>query len=227
MEKFGFEVRVIPNVVDAVPADFRLRKSVEPRLIWMRSFHANYNPEMAIRTLALLKREHPDATLVMAGVDKGLEAGVKEAARAAGLEHSVRFPGFLDRESKLREFANADIYLNTNRIDNTPVSVIEACSMGLPVVATNVGGISQLLTHRETGLLVDDDRPDEMAEAIMELIRDPDLAERLSANGKILSDRSSWDAVRRSWSGLFDELAERSDVRVGKPAPDAVHHGNV
>jgi glycosyltransferase involved in cell wall biosynthesis len=172
----------------------------------MRSFHSDYNPLMALRVFEIVRRDHPDATLVMAGVDKGLEDEAKNAAGKLGLKDAVRFPGFLDPAAKVREFAAADIYLNTNRVDNTPVSVIEAAAMGLPVIATAVGGIPDLISDRQNGLLVPDDDDQRMADAALTLLADPALAGRLSRNGRALAERSSWTSVRREWERVFAEV---------------------
>ncbi|MGB7201869.1 MAG: glycosyltransferase family 4 protein [Pyrinomonadaceae bacterium] len=206
MLRYGFGMRVIPNVIDLDSYAYRLRQKISPKLFWMRSFHPIYNPQMALDAFAAVKRELPEATLVMAGVDKGLEDAIKSSAIRMGLHDAVRFPGFLDEDAKIREFSGADIYMNTNRIDNMPVSVVEACAMGLPVVATDVGGLSRLIDHGENGLLVGDDDPNEMADAIMTLLRDPDLTERLSRNGRSLAEKSAWTVVRRAWEVLFDEI---------------------
>jgi glycosyltransferase involved in cell wall biosynthesis len=124
-------------------------------------------------------------------------------ARELGLGDAVRFPGYLDMAAKVREGNAADIFLNTNRIDNMPVSVIEACAMGLPVVATNVGGIPQLLTDGETALLVPDDDDEAMAAASLRLLHDAALASELSQNGRELASHSSWEQVRPQWERLF------------------------
>jgi glycosyltransferase involved in cell wall biosynthesis len=216
MEKLGHSARVIPNVIDIGSYPYKLRSKIAPNLIWMRSFHPIYNPKMALDAFSVIKSAYPDATLAMAGVDKGLEADTKRIARENGMESAVRFPGFLDAEAKVREFSRADIYLNTNRIDNMPVSVLEACAMGLPVVATNVGGISRMLSDRHNALLVSDDNVDEMSRAVKELLTDRGLAERLSTNGKLLADRSSWAAVRPQWDDLFVEVLTRRQTMRGR-----------
>lgn len=204
-----FSIRVVPNIIFLDSYPFRLRKQISPRLIWMRSFHPIYNPKLALDVFASIKAEYSEATLVMAGADKGLENEIKDLARRMGLVDSIRFPGFLERSAKIREFSDADIYLNTNKVDNMPVSVVEACAMGVPVIATNVGGISHLLTNGESGLLVRDNDAIEMAEAVRELLNNPSLAERLSKNGQILAEKSSWLNVRPQWEGLFCELADK------------------
>jgi glycosyltransferase involved in cell wall biosynthesis len=202
----GYRVRVIPNVIDLPAYPWRLRGKLTARLFWMRSFHPVWNPAMALRVLARVRRTHPDADLVMAGQDKGYEPEIRKLAQELGLDGSVRFAGFLDMESKAREGMRADIFINTNRIDNMPVAVVEACAMGLPVVTTNVGGIPDLLRDGHTGLLVPDDDDQAMSDAILRLMADPALAERLSVNGRELAQRSSWASLRGEWESAFAEV---------------------
>lgn len=222
LQQDEFVVRIIPNVIDLGRYAFRLRQKISPKLFWMRSFHPIYNPQMALDAFAAVKRDVPEATLVMAGVDKGLEDAIKSSAIRMGLHDAVRFPGFLDEDAKIREFSEADIYLNTNRIDNMPVSVVEACAMGLPVVATEVGGLSHLIDHGKNGLLVPDNDPNKMAAAIMTLLRDPDLTERLSGNGRLLAEKSSWTSVRKSWEVLFDQILSPTGESDNHKAPAVV-----
>ncbi len=199
--------RVIPNILDIDRYVFRQRTAVAPRLLWMRTFQEIYYPQMAVEVLAELRRTHPQATLCMAGQERGLHETVAALAAARGLADAVRFPGFLDAAGKAREFAAHDIYLNTNRVDNTPVSVLEAAAFGLPIVATNVGGIPHLLRDGETGLLVPSEDVAAMAAAVRRLLAEPLLAAKLSANGRRLAESCAWDAVRVKWVELFDEVA--------------------
>jgi glycosyltransferase involved in cell wall biosynthesis len=216
----GFNARIIPNVIDLSQYPFRLRERVKPRLFWMRSFHPAWNPVMALRVLARLRATFPEATLVMAGSDMGLHAEVQRLAGEWGLQSAIRFPGFLNMEAKGREEEVADIYINTNRIDNMPVAVVEACAMGLPVVATSVGGIPDLLVDGETGLLVPDDDHEAMTDAIIRVLMEPGLAGRLSANGLKLAEQSSWQQVRPKWESLFEELMEADAISM-KPISSA------
>jgi glycosyltransferase involved in cell wall biosynthesis len=176
----------------------------------MRSFHPIYNPLMALRVLRRVRETLPDATLTMGGQDKGLAAGLRRDAARLGVADAVRFVGFLDLAGKAREGGAADIFINTSRIDNTPVAVIEAGAMGLPVVSTDVGGIRDLLSDGVSGLLVPDGDVDAMADAILRLVGDPPLAERLSTNGRVLAETSSWEHVRACWARLFADLDGRA-----------------
>ena len=202
-EAHGFKVRVIPNVIDFDDYPFRIRRDVKPRLFWMRSFDHAWNPAMAVRVLAALKQHVPDATLVMAGKDKGLEAETRTLSAKLGVMDSVRFAGFLDHAGKSREGLDADIFINTNHIDNMPVAIVEAWAMGLPVVATAVGGVPDLIEEGRTGILVGADDVDAMVQAVRRLLSDPELAERLSLSGRKRAEESSWGRVRQQWEQVF------------------------
>jgi glycosyltransferase involved in cell wall biosynthesis len=202
----GFAVQVIPNVIDLAQYPYRHREVAQPRLFWMRAFHPIWNPLMALRVLSLLRRSHPESRLVMAGQDHGLQAAVQREAQQAGLADAVDFVGFVTREAKGRQFDAADVFLTTNRIDNMPVAVVEACAAGLPVVSTNVGGIPDLLTQEETGLLVEDNDDAAMAQAIQRLLTEPGLAGRLSRNGRRLAESCAWPQVRPQWERIFAQV---------------------
>ena len=206
----GLDARILPNVVDLDRYCFRHRRTLHARLFWMRAFHPIYNPQLAVRVLARVRREVPEATLVMAGQQKGAERETEELTRTLGVEDAVRFAGFLDADGKRREGDAADIFINTNRVDNTPVAVLEAAAMGLPIVATSVGGIPALLEHERDALLVADDDEEGMAAAILRLLRDPDLASRLSRNGRLLAERSGWQAVGAAWKAMLRDVAARA-----------------
>lgn len=214
---FGFNAHIVPNVLDLSLYPYRHRHKVRARLFWMRSFHPAYNPEMAVRVLAHVRKHAKDATLVIAGQDKGKQATVQALARKLKVDAAVCFPGYLNTVSKIREGNSADIFLNTNRVDNTPVGVMEACAMGLPVVATNVGGIPDLLKHGETALLVPDNDDEAMAAAVTRLLQDSELAGRLSANGRKLAEGFSWEQVHPQWEELFSEVMARSATAYKDP----------
>ena len=197
------DTQIIPNVIDTEGYQFRLRSNLRPRLFWMRAFSQLYNPLMAIRVMARVRSRYPDATLNMAGKDLGDLGRVCAAISQEGLEGSVTLPGFLDAPGKLQALNQADIFINTSQVDNMPVAVMEACAAGLPVVSTRVGGIPDLITHEENGLLVDPDDDAGMAAAIFRLIEEPALSARLSENGRTLSETNSRSIVVPQWERLF------------------------
>jgi len=143
----------------------------------------------------------------MGGQDRGWLSEVKQRIRKLNLEPNIRLVGFMNKTIKQMEFSSHDIYLSTTRVDNTPVSVIEAAAFGLPIVATSVGGIPYMLQDEETALLVEDNNADEMAVAVSRLIDDSTLSSRLSEKGREMADTYDWKSVRLSWESLFHEMS--------------------
>jgi len=215
VSRHGFRCRIIPNVVDVQEYVHRPRRGLRPRLLWVRTFHEIYNPSMAIHVVARLRESGVDATLVMAGQDRGLQEPTRRLAERLGVGKAVRFPGFLDMAGKKREGGEADIFINTSHFDNMPVTVVEACAMGLPVVSVGVGGILDLLRHEETGLIVPDGDVESMAGAVRRLLADPALAETLSRNGRSLAERSAWQRVRPLWGDLLASVLAPEPARGG------------
>lgn len=204
----GLSARVVPNVLE-LEAYTKLERG-EPeaaalRLLWMRTFHEIYHPELALETLAILRQRGLDATLTMAGQDKGLEAACRRRAAELGLTGAVTFAGFLDLPGKLAALADHDVFLNTNRVDNAPVSLLEAAAAGLPIVATAAGGISRLLTSEAEALLVPIDDAPALAAAVERLFADRELRLRLIAGGRKVAAASAWPNVYASWREVFQE----------------------
>ena len=206
--RLGIECEVIPNVLDLNAYKWLHRSTLEPpvRLLWVRTFHEIYHPEMAIHALWELQRRGVDARLTMAGQDKGLEQACRELAAELGLTERVDFAGFLDMAAKQRLFAEHDVYLHTNRVDNTPVTVIEACAFGLPMIATSVGGLPDLIEHEVSGLLVDSEDAGAMARAVARLLAEPRLMDQLSSGGRQLAQRCAWSRVYEQWVELSGRL---------------------
>lgn len=205
---WGYEVAVVPNVLPFDPPPARARVAARPALLWMRTFAPEYDPLAAVDAFALIVRSHPDATLTMAGGDQGMLAATVARAGEVGLSDRIAFPGFLDAAGKADAFARHDVFVNTNRVDNTPVSVLEAAAAGLVPVAVRVGGIPALLTDGVDSVLVEPGDVGAVAAAVTGLLDDPARFEALSGGAIELADRSRWPAVRARWEDeVIDPVA--------------------
>ena len=202
------KVTVISNMIDLEAYPFHLRSQVRPNLFWMRTFEDIYNPELAIETLSILKRDFPEAQLTMAGRDQGLLEATRVMVRDRGVENNVRFVGFLDLDGKKRELTSHDIFLNTNRVDNMPVSLLEVAACGLPIVSTNVGGIPFLFVNEKSAMLVPNNDADAMAQAVIRLLCEPELACRLSQNGRKIALASGWNSIKSQWDSLIADILD-------------------
>jgi glycosyltransferase involved in cell wall biosynthesis len=192
----GFSVSRIPNPFDPEKFPFAPRESFAPNLLWVRSLAPLYNPMMALEALRLLAGKYPSATLCMVGPDRGIRAALEDFVRLHGLR--VTFAGRLSQQEWAGLSRQYDIFLNTSRADNAPFSLLEAASLGLAVVSTDVGGIPHLFENRKHALLVAPDAQ-AMAEAIGALIENPAQATAIVAGARELSMRSHWPEVRAKW----------------------------
>lgn len=188
----------IPNTIVLENYTFRKRGAIRPRLLWVRSFSPIYNPKMAIDVASRLKQKFPDASLCMVGPDKnGLLGEIAQLAR--DLDADVRFTGKLSKPEWTALSEDFDIFINTTHFDNTPVSVIEAMALGLPVVSTNVGGIPFLLENERTALLVNDNDAHAMAQSIERLVESQLLSSSLAINAQAEVENFDWKRVRGQW----------------------------
>ncbi len=210
MRPYREDLLVLPNALQVEAYRFRLRSKPRPRLVWLRAFHALYNPCLAPRVLALLAPRFDDVCLMMVGPDKrdGSIPAVAQVARALGVSDRIEMPGGVPKEAVAAWMDRGDIFLNTANVDNAPISVLEAMACGLCVVSTNVGGIPHLLEHEHDALLVPPNDPEAMAEAVRRLLTEPGLAEKLSRNGFRKAQGFDWALILTEWESLFSTVAE-------------------
>lgn len=208
--KAGFDVTYIPNFVELEQYPFLKRNTIKPRLMWVRAFHHVYNPTLAVDILKLLSAKFPDVALCMVGTDKDGSMGlVRSKAKEEGVSNQLEITGYLSKEDWKRKSESFDIFINTTNFDNMPVSVIEAMALGLPVVSTNAGGLPYLIHHEEDGIIVNMGDANAFAEAIERLVRQPDLAGKLSDKARAKVEGFDWQVVKHQWKQVITDHARK------------------
>jgi glycosyltransferase involved in cell wall biosynthesis len=135
----------------------------------------------AVRTVARVARQRPDVRLVLVG--EGPErAKIEELVGRHQLAANVRFLGL--RKDVGRLLKGADLFLLTSVSEGIPLTVIEAMAAGLPVVATRVGGLSEVVEDGETGRLAPSGDDAALADAVLRLAGDPELRRRMGRRGQ-------------------------------------------
>ena len=202
-EKEGFKnVIYIPNTIEIEKYEFKLRTELTPNLLWVRAFASIYNPKMAVKVLQQLQKQYPSATLTMVGPDKdGSLQTTKDFAKSLGI--TVNFSGQLTKEEWWELASKHDIFINTTHFDNTPVSVMEAMALGLPVISTNVGGIPFLLTNEQNALLVPDNDITAMTNAVLDLLENKPKNNLLITNARTFIEQMDWKLVKQSWVSIL------------------------
>ena len=207
------KIQVIRNGQDPTrfwPAEPRFVSPI--RLLALGRFVAKKGLEDALSATALLNRDGIACELVLAGSGPQ-ERRLKRLARKLGIAEHIRFPGFVPRHLTRELFRNCDLFVMPSQIDphgdrdGIPNVVLEALLHRIPVVATAVGGIPELIRDGETGRLVPPNDPTALAQAMRDLIRDPEQARAMAARGcervrreydLDANSRALWDRIRNA-----------------------------
>jgi len=212
-------VRVIPNGVDAD----RFRPEPNGRLMARRraglpaqapvvgivaALRPEKNHRLFLDAAARLLRRLPDARFVVVG-DGPERAGLETTARSLGLHDAVLWLG---TRSDVPELLRAlDVFTLTSTSEASPVSILEAMASGLPVVASDIGSVSESVRCGETGLLVPSGDASQFANDWHRLLTQPELARRFGAAGRQeVLDHWSLDAMVRGYERLVEEIFEKA-----------------
>jgi glycosyltransferase involved in cell wall biosynthesis len=211
------KIRVIPNGVDCAALSPAPRMPARPirRVVTV----ANLRPEKGHDTLILaasrIVDERPDTEFLIVG-DGPLRESLEQQVACRGLGSRVQFLG--ERNDVPALLASSDLFVLPSRSEACPNSVLEAMAAGLPLVASRVGGVPELVESGAHGLLVDPDRPDELAAAMLNLMNRPQFAFGLGHAARERVERQfSFDRMVSGFEHLYRSELGRRAVR---PQPD-------
>ena len=110
-------------------------------------------------------------------------------------------------DDAMKIIKSSQVIVVPSRMESLPTTVKEAFYLNVPVVATNVGGIPELIKDNETGMLVPSENPDKLADAVNELLSDKQKAERLANNGNIfVKSNMTWDIILPKYIQFYEDL---------------------
>ena len=204
------DIGYLPNAIDIGQYPFRLRARPSARLVWLRAFHLIYRPWVAVEALGRIRETHPATSMLMIGPNKfdGSLERTQARVHELHLEDAVAFAGGVPKADVPAWLNRADIFLNTTTLESFGVAALEAAACGLPVVTTNAGELPYLWRDGEDALLVPPDDPAAMAAAVLRLLNEPGLAERLSRNGRAKAEQLDWAIILPHWEALLNTVAQ-------------------
>ncbi|MBD3412867.1 MAG: glycosyltransferase [Candidatus Aminicenantes bacterium] len=215
-------IRVVPSGIDYTPfeniasKDYLHRElgfSKDDFLVGIVAHLADHKGhKYLIEAAGILKKKAPHIKLVIVG--KGpLRMELDEQAKETNVDDIIFFLGF--REDVPQILASLDLFVLSSYLEGLGTSIMDAMASHLPVVATEVGGIPELVTHEKTGLLVPPRDPDSLAQAILRLYNDRKLATLYGENGyKEVHEKFSSRAMAKKVIKEYEHIARRKNINL-------------
>jgi|GEM_PF-61427 len=185
--------RVLANPIDTEfyqPADFETKPGLKKELGFSGSLaiytgRISYEKNIAevIKVFALAAKKSTDARLLIVGGGPEKE-NLEKFAQELGISDRVKFAGFLFGAELVKALQAADVFITASLSENQPVSVLEAMSCGMPVIASRAAGIPEIVKDGENGFLTAPGKPEEMAEKLIALLNDAGLRKKFSQNSR-------------------------------------------
>lgn len=174
--------------------------------------------DIVLEALPEILRQRPEVRWAVIGSGEQL-GWLRARADQLGVSASVAFLGSVDDEAKQSELAGAAVFVMPTRYprdeaagEGFPLVYLEAAAIGLPAVAGNIGGPAEAVLDGKTGLLVDPEDPQAVAEAIIRLMADPSLRANLGAAARSRAERAfTWDVVAADLRARLASVAGEVD----------------
>jgi L-malate glycosyltransferase len=204
---YGIKVDVVHNIVETQNFPFLKRDLFKPTFIIARNLEKIYNIECAIKAFKLIQNHFKFAQLTIAGDGKEREY-LKKLVVHLGI-NNVEFVGQIEQNEISKYYREVDFMLNSSNIDNMPMSILEAFSSGIPIISTNAGGIGYMISNWNTGITVPLDDYKAMAEAALIVLKDQNLAQKISASAKAEVEKYySWNENLKKWIAIYNQGVE-------------------
>jgi glycosyltransferase involved in cell wall biosynthesis len=211
-------LRLLPCGFEVSPLTITSEERVEKRhllgagqadfvLIHVARFWPEKAHDVLLESFRLVIAEHPEALLWMLGVGPQLEP-VKALASKLGLLDKVVFLGFRTDLAEL--LLLADLQVHPSDMEGVPLAICQGMAQGLPIVATDVGGLAEVLKHNVSGLLIERRNAAQCSGAILQLMNDPPLRKRLGAEAaRFIAEEYSLAAATCQVEQVYLDLTVR------------------
>jgi L-malate glycosyltransferase len=204
------KIHVIPNFVDHEayqPAPCQILENPRPRtitLVHVSNFRPVKRIEDLIYGMCMITKKEPNAQLILVG-DGPERHRIEILIDRLDLRKNILVTGY---RSDVAEMINcADALVLCSETENAPLTILEGMSCGLPIIATNVGGIPEQVQDGENGFLVPVKNPEEIAEAALRLNADENLLARMGANArKTVMERYTKDIVLKQYVDVYEDI---------------------
>lgn len=201
---YGLKEEKVPMIYNGVDLSKCLAKtgyelSKPAQLLHIGRFNEQKNHRGLLEAFAQIVKSHPDCRLNLIG-DGNLEDTTAQYACSLGIREKVTFLG--NQNNVYPCLHNADIFLLPSKFEGMPMTIIEAMGTGLPIVASAVGGVPDMLEDGKSGLLVSGE-PESVAQAVLRLLTQEDLRKNLGTNARRDSEKFSAEHMARCYCDVY------------------------
>jgi L-malate glycosyltransferase len=210
------KIAVIPNGLDLDRVHARTPPATLRHIVVVANLRSEKGHDVLIDAAAAVLEQFPEARFDCIGGGPARDRLIAHAERA-GVAHAVTFLGHQD--DVVARLAAADIFVLPSRSEAFPNAVLEAMAAGLPIVASAVGGILELIDDGRTGLLTPAGDPTALADRLMQMMSNPDFANRLGAAARAEAHAHySFERMVSAFDDLYlSELTRRGFIDVKDP----------
>jgi glycosyltransferase involved in cell wall biosynthesis len=171
-------------------------------------------PHILIRAMPGVIERIPKTRLIMVG-SGNMRDELEKLSKKLELSKYVEFAGFVGGNLKSLYYKTADIFVLPSIMgpENSPVAILEAMASGLPTVASKISGIPDTVNDGETGSLIPPGDSEALADAVVHLLRDPNLRSRMADSAKKKLDNYSWEKIAKESEKLYKSLTSAQNSR--------------
>jgi phosphatidylinositol alpha-mannosyltransferase len=203
---------IIPNGVDV--AHFSAQAEPLPQycdgklnILFVGRLEKRKGVANLLRAYVRVKQEMPETRLIIVGPETRLKRGYQRTVKDAGLEDVV-FAGYASYEELPRYHRTAHVFCApATGNESQGIVLLEAMAAGKPIVASNIDGYAGVLTHGVEGLLVLPNDAEGLAEALLQLLRDPDLRQAMGERGRQRAPEFSWERISQRVLSYYERLS--------------------
>jgi len=193
----GKDSIVIPNGIDIPAKSYDNHNGINVTYIG-RLIYAKGVQDL----IAAFKMLSVKARLLIAG-DGNYREQLEKLAAGNG---TIKFLGIKDKQGIIDMLSITDVFVNPSYSEGLPTSVMEAASMGVPIIATDVGGTREIIKHNQSGILIKPHNIAVLSTEIQSLIANPDKASRLGQSAKAAMKDYNWNDIMAKWDKLLKEV---------------------
>lgn len=193
-------------------ADFEDMQNVElcesvrsPSILFVGHLAKIKGVNLLLEAIPIIKKVFPDVHVYIAGSGPD-EGKLRKLVQKLNIEENVEFLGFVQGDLKYSYYKSADIFVLPSLWDSAPVVLPQAMICGRPIVASNVGGIPDMVENGETGVLFEPGNVEQLAEKLTILLQDRELREEMGKAGAERVKEFTWEKIAERTVGVYREI---------------------